>query len=324
MLIAFLDMVVLDSLIIFLTRVNVILLYEKPKEPTKSCTFKPSSFSVYGTDEMYIENVKIFPYSSVELFASWTDTKYDKVVVALLNTETSSHTYLSHTYLSHSYNNKPLSALTLSNCDQYNLVTAEFNRKTKEICVQFSQLNARHGFDGVDFSCSPLAENDVEGIIELSVSCNYILYFIVTHERLGNVLYKWNWPTITDLTKELKVNNANPPLVGNKSSKGQGLDTSAENSLQLLPYDLPAVSQTFPGIADTATNSAVYSNISAAPKAEPKLTQPDMCSKSADKFPTIVNQMQMKSSDVEGCLMSFVEYIALFSQTETALFTWLY
>jgi len=59
MLIAFLDMVVLDSLIIFLTRVNVILLYEKPKEPTKSCTFKPSSFSVYGTDEMYIENVKV-------------------------------------------------------------------------------------------------------------------------------------------------------------------------------------------------------------------------------------------------------------------------
>jgi len=49
------------------------------------------------------------------------------------------------------------------------------------------------------------------------VSCNYILYFIVTHERLGNVLYKWNWPTITDLTKELKVNNANPPLVGSKS-----------------------------------------------------------------------------------------------------------
>jgi len=58
---------------------------------------------------------------------------------------------------------------------------------------------------------------DVEGIFELSVSCDYILYAIVTHTRLGNVLYKWYWPTITDLTEELKVTNANPPLVGSKS-----------------------------------------------------------------------------------------------------------
>jgi len=49
------------------------------------------------------------------------------------------------------------------------------------------------------------------------VSCNNILYLIVTHKRLGNVLYKWDWPTITDLTEELKVTNANPPLVGSKS-----------------------------------------------------------------------------------------------------------
>jgi len=137
---------------------------------------------------------QIFPYSSVEFFASWTDTKYDKVVVALLNTETSSHTYLSHTYLSKSYQDKSLSALTLSNCDQYNLVISEFNRKTEEICVQFSQLNAKHGFDSVDRFCLPVPKDGRKSDITVF---NYTIVYtcqISGKENYSSYIYYYSPP----------------------------------------------------------------------------------------------------------------------------------
>jgi len=53
------DMVVLDSLIVFLTSYNGIVLYDKPTGMKDSCLFKPSGFSVYGTEKKHIENVKV-------------------------------------------------------------------------------------------------------------------------------------------------------------------------------------------------------------------------------------------------------------------------
>jgi len=192
------------------------------------------------------------------------------------------------------------------------------------------------------------------------VSCNDVLYLIVANTRLGNVLYKWEWPTITDFTKELKVTNANPPLIGSesqllfyndkrnmllvnlgkwvlyfhsicitqyilsyyictvvvvlyvscitilfiahkcilsladKSSKGQGPDTSADNSQTLSPSDFPTVPQTIAGTADTATSLAAYFDVSAAPEAAPEPEQPGTCSRRAGNLPNAVNKMHMK------------------------------
>ncbi|KAF6037907.1 hypothetical protein EB796_003797 [Bugula neritina] len=171
----------------------------------------------------------------------------------------------------------------------------------------------KNEFISVERFCLPVPENDIEGILDLSVSCNDVLYLIVTNTRLGNVLYKWEWPTITDFTKELKVTNANPPLIGSesqllfyndkrnmllvnldKSSKGQGPDTSADNSQTLSPSDFPTVPQTIAGTADTATSLAAYFDVSAAPEAAPEPEQPGTCSRRAGNLPNAVNKMHMK------------------------------
>jgi len=53
-------MVVLDFVIVILNRFKNILVFEKPKGISDLlCKFKSSGFSVYGTDEKHIENVKV-------------------------------------------------------------------------------------------------------------------------------------------------------------------------------------------------------------------------------------------------------------------------